>query len=66
MREERQSEQSLPQIQIENIISSSTRRVQEKEGEDQIVEEEVFNYFCMFRFLYVELKLKKNLFNNVY
>jgi len=75
MREERRSEhlqdpigvQNLPQIQNGNVESSSTRGDLEKDDEERIVveedgNEEVFNYFCMFSFLHVELKLLKNNF----
>ena len=47
-----------------NVVSSSTRGVLEKDGENQIVDKKVINYFCMFSILHIELKLKKN-FNNV-
>ena len=65
MREERRSEQILPQIQIKNVVSSSTRGVLEKDGENQIIDKKVFNYFCMFSILHIESKLKNNFFSTM-
>ena len=62
MREERRQEQSLYQIQIENV----TRRVQENDGRTKLLMKRYLNIFYMFRFLHVELKLNNNLFKNLY